>query len=155
MIYFGDLLALVPQQVLGVEKFSVATWYVTTYYPEFADAGGGLAFGAIAESLAGAGVIDLVWRAALVGFIFGVVHRHVTLRPVSTWRIAVYVWLVCFSYQAFRASTLALLPVVFFRILPAIGLIVVIAALLRSTGRSDAAGGHTSVGPASAPRGST
>jgi hypothetical protein len=153
MIYFGDILALVPQQVLGTEKFSVATWYVTTYYPEFADAGGGLAFGAIAESLAGAGIVDLVWRAALVGFLFGWAHRYVMLHPATTWRTALYVWLVCFSYQAFRSTTLALLPVIFFRVLPGMGMIALIALLLRGTGR----GGRDRVAdarPASAARGS-
>jgi hypothetical protein len=152
MIYFGDVLALVPQQVLGTEKFSVATWYVTTYYPEFADAGGGLAFGAIAESLAGAGIVDLVWRAALVGFLFGWAHRYTVLRPATTWRTAIYVWLVCFSYQAFRSTTLALLPVIFFRVLPGMGVITLIALLLRGTvrgGRDRLAGAP----PANAARG--
>jgi hypothetical protein len=152
MIYFGDILALVPQQVLGTEKFSVATWYVTTFYPEFADAGGGLAFGAIAESLAGAGVVDLVWRGALVGFLFGWAQRSMVLRPATIWRTTIYVWLVCFSYQAFRSSTLALLPVIFFRVLPGMGLIALLAMLLRgaSRGRDPLAGGRA----ASAARGS-
>jgi hypothetical protein len=153
MIYFGDLLALVPQQVLGTEKFSVATWYVTTYYPEFADAGGGLAFGAIAESLAGAGVVDLVWRATLVGLLFGLVHRYMVLRPATTWRTALYVWLVCFSYQTFRSSTLALLPVIFFRVLPGMGMTALIALLVRGTARGDRKRG-TDARPASAARGS-
>jgi hypothetical protein len=152
MIYFGDILALVPQQVLGTEKFSVATWYVTTYYPEFADAGGGLAFGAIAESLAGGGVVDLVWRATLVGFLFGLAHRYMVLRPATTWRTALYVWLVCFSYQTFRSSTLALLPVIFFRVLPGMGMIALIALLVRGTARGDRER-PTDTRPASAARG--
>jgi hypothetical protein len=131
VVYFGDLLALIPQQILGTEKASLASWYVTTYYPEYAEQGGGLAFGAIAESIAGTGVADLLWRGAIIGAIFGVIHRHLATRPITIWLAAIYVWSVCFSYQAFRASTFALLPMVFFRVLPAMILVMIVAALFR------------------------
>jgi hypothetical protein len=104
--YLGDILSIVPQQLLPFEKSNLADWYLRTYHFEFGDSGGGFAFGAIAESLVGAGSVDVVWRAALVGGLFALVHRYAAARMRRFWPIVFCLWLSVFSYACFRVSTL-------------------------------------------------
>jgi hypothetical protein len=77
-----------------------------TYHFDFGDRGGGFAFGAIAESMVGAGLVDVVWRAALVGSVLASVHRYAAARLRRFWPIVFCLWLSVFSYACFRVSTL-------------------------------------------------
>lgn len=131
-LYVGDLINFIPQQLAPWEKLSVSQWYVDTYYMEYADAGGGLAFGAIAQSIAGVGWVDVIWRAALTGAVFAWVERQCLQSSVSVWRFTFYIWLTAFSYQSFRASTFEPVPLFVYQYLPAIGLIAVLGWLVRS-----------------------
>jgi hypothetical protein len=133
-VYVGDLIGLVPRQLLPFEKITLPNWYVETFYPWHAEEGGGLAFGAIAESLVGAGPIDLVWRAALVGLLLGWVDRRVRQRKQTFGSFALYVWVLSNAYLMFRISMLALVPQVVYRVLPVALAIVVLADLLRRAG---------------------
>ena len=131
--YFGDFIALFPQQIIPFQKVNLSHWYVTTYYPEFAESGGGLAFGAIAEALLGNGVPDLLVRAAIVGITFGLIDRHYNRGIVTFWKCVFYVWIVCFCYQAFRSTTGALLPMFMFHFVPAYLGIRIFSGLLRGS----------------------
>lgn len=137
LAYFGDFFALVPQQLVPFEKSSLSIWYVSTYYADFADAGGGLAFGSIAESLIGTGVPDLVWRGIALGVAFGSLDRMVRRQPVSMWWFVFYVWVASSCYLAFRVSTLALLPVFLYRFVPAVAAAAVLASIIRRAASSN------------------
>ncbi len=115
--YLSDFLALVPQQFIPFAKISPSIWYLNTYYPEFAAAGGGLAFGTISESVLGGGWIDLAGRGAVLGFILAQVHRYYTFRS-SFWAFIFYVWMTVLVYQLFRNTTFYLLVLFFYRFLP-------------------------------------
>ena len=113
--YVGDLLNLVPQQVLPIAKFDTATWYVETFYPEFATSGGGLGFGAIAESFLGFGWIDAVWRGAFIGVIFAWLQRRLLRQEQTIWSYGFYLWVLILSYECFRGTTFSLVPRAFYQ----------------------------------------
>ena len=109
LIYFGDFITVIPQQLLPFTKRLKWEWYLSTYYPELAASGGGLAFGVIAEAITGWGWIELIVRGALVGVVFGFIHRRFTSRPITVWQFAFYLWLLVWSYQLVRNSTFCIL----------------------------------------------
>ncbi len=138
-VYLGDVIGLVPQQLTPFEKINLARWYVETFYQYHAEAGGGLAFGVIAEALVGAGPLDLLWRAALVGLALGRLDRRVLARPVSLPAFVMYVWVLSNCYLMFRVTIrLALVPIFVYRVLPALILVLGLAELFALAGRSDA-----------------
>jgi hypothetical protein len=108
-LYGVDLLRLIPSQFLDGQKLDPAAWYVQTFYPEYFDSGGGLAFGTLAEAAAGAGAWESAVRGALLGLIFSALHnlllRRSTIGPVQ---VFLYVWLIVQSYQAYRDTTFSM-----------------------------------------------
>lgn len=134
-VYVGNFIGLIPRQFLPFEKIDLATWYVETYHEEYAKSGGGMAFGVIAESEAGAGLVDLVWRGLLVGLFFSLLDRILGQGQVSAWKFVFYVWVVSSSYQLFRGTTFGLVPLFIYRFLPAIAVMALVAELLRAASR--------------------
>jgi oligosaccharide repeat unit polymerase len=130
-IYWADLLRFVPQQFIGFEKLDPAVWYVKTYYPEFYDAGGGLAFGAIAESVTGFGFVEAFVRGGLLGVAYAFVANRCTSRQMTPMRVFVYVWFVVMSYQAIRDTTFTVFPRFVFQVLPVIVFLTVGYSIMR------------------------
>jgi len=112
--YFADYVSLIPQQLLPFKKIDVSTWYVSTFYPTFAESGGGLSFGAIAESILGLGWVDVVWRGAFIGILFAWLHRRFVRRKQTLWGYGFYLWVLVFAYQCFRGGTFLLVPRAFY-----------------------------------------
>jgi hypothetical protein len=133
-LYFGDIFALVPQQFLPFEKFGAAEWYMREFYPKAYAEGGGAAFGAVAEGIVGLGLVDLIWRAALLGVALATAHRRVSSRPTFWWMLF-YAWTAVYAYHSFRASTMALANYAAFRFVPATLVILAIAGLLQGVTR--------------------
>jgi hypothetical protein len=134
--YLADLFALVPQQLLPVEKLSPAVWYVNTFYPIYAATGGGLAFGSIAESVLGGGLLDAVGRGAALGLLLAQVYRYRARSGATVWSFIFYAWATLSAYQSFRATTFVLVGYFFYRFLPvAIG-VKVLASILRAMPRT-------------------
>ena len=117
-VYFVDVLRLIPQQIIGDLKVDPATFYVNTFYPEFSDAGGGLAFGAIAESTIGFGWPEAFVRGALLGWLYAFIANQCLNGKLTVVRMFVYVWFVVMSYQAIRDTTFSTLPRFFIQVLP-------------------------------------
>ena len=133
--YLSDLLALVPQQLLPFPKISPSVWYVTTFYPGFAAAGGGLAFGTISESVLGLGWIDLILRGAALGFILAHLQRHFATRHLAFWPFIFYIWTSVQVYQLFRGTTFFLLVFFVYRFLPVMVGIKLVSAVLKDLGQ--------------------
>ena len=154
---FADLVAVVPQQLLPFNKTSAGTWFMTEFHPELQAEGGGLAFGAIAESVLGCGVVSAVWRGAVIGLIFALVHRRVALGAPTMWAFCLYVWLTVWCYQCFRATTFALIVPFIYQFVVAWLMVTTLSALfMRSpaaSARTRSRRGHEVVMPdARAPR---
>lgn len=139
-LLLGDLLRLVPQQVLPFEKIDPASWYVTTFYPEYAAQGGGFAFGMLAEAALSGGSVPALIRGLVLGTVLSGALNLLTKRS-SIWSYIIYVWLVISVYQSFRDTTFTLFGRFFFQLAPAVLLCAIVAALLRR-------GGSTSKHPA-------
>lgn len=138
LFYVSDVLRFVPQQLLPFEKLSLPTWYVETFYPKYAQIGGGFDFGAISEAVIGFGIVDVIWRGAATGLIFGLLHRWFVKRRRTFWNVAFYVWTTVMSYQTFRSTTFSLLPnIVYMFLLPTAGIAILLR--LQRTGRTQQA----------------
>ena len=125
--YLQDLFALVPQQILPVQKMDAGRWYVDTYYRTYADNGGAFAFGTIPLALLGGGLPDVVLRGIAVGAVFAGIHRWCGRRTLRFWPALFYLWLVVLCYQSFRSTTFHLVVLFEYRILPAILLVTVLS----------------------------
>ena len=68
--YLADVAAIIPQQLAPFTKIDRADWYVNKFFPEYAQAGGGLAFGTISESVLTGGWLSALAAGAALGFCF-------------------------------------------------------------------------------------
>jgi hypothetical protein len=119
-ICWVDLFRYIPQQFFGFEKLDPSVWYTKTYYPEYYDAGGGLAFGAIAESVTGFGIVEAFVKGSLLGAAYAFVANCCTSGRITPMRAFVYVWFVVMSYQAIRDTSFSVFPRFVFQVLPVI-----------------------------------
>jgi hypothetical protein len=117
-MYLVDVLRLIPQQVIGDLKVDPAAFYVRTFYPAYSDAGGGMAFGTIAESTIGFGWPEALARGALLGWLYAAIANRCLRSKLTVVRVFVYVWFVVLSYQSVRDTTFSTIPFFFMRVLP-------------------------------------
>lgn len=128
--YVADIVSPIPSQLLPFQKVDLADWYVTQFYPAAKALGQGYAFGVIAQSIIGAGWADLVMRGLLLGYLYGVMYRYYRRHGSRPWVIVAYFFAVLYSYQAFRASSFALLNDFVQHFVPAVIVIEVARAVL-------------------------
>jgi len=129
--FLADLAALIPQQFAPFTKVSPADWYVSTYFSGYADKGGGLAFGTLAEAVLLGGWIGALLRGAALGLCFAAIHRLYVRKGDSFWVFVFYIWVATLSYQSFRNTTFYLLVLAAFRFVPALVAVNILAAALR------------------------
>lgn len=130
--YLVDLFRLIPGQLLDVEKLDPARWYAETFYPKYFDAGGGFAFGILAECVVGAGIPEAAIRGALLGLVFAVCANRLMSRRLSIRRAFVYVWMVCLCYLSYRDTTFSLLVRGLYQLVP---LLLLMSLFRRGLGR--------------------
>jgi hypothetical protein len=133
-MYLADVLRLIPRQIIGDLKIDPATFYVSTFYPEFSDAGGGLAFGAIAESTIGFGWPEALVRGALLGWLYAYIANLCLNGKLTVARIFVYVWFVVMSYQSIRDTTFSTIPRFLMQVLPLL-IVLRLSGTLKSAAR--------------------
>jgi hypothetical protein len=146
--YFGGLANILPQQLAPYRKFDAPAWYVTTFFPQYAAAGGGLAFGVVAESVLTGGWLSAMARGAFLGVLFAGIHRLYIRRGGSLWVFVFYVWVTTLSYQSVRATTLFLAPLFLYQFLVVVMAVTFTATLLDLATRSRIqwrGTGHTAV----------
>jgi oligosaccharide repeat unit polymerase len=104
--YLQSLISFVPKQ-LNEGKWDLAGWYVTQYFPEYAKAGGGLAFGIIPEAMVNWGPMSIVFQAFVVALIFRVAQFSAHANRAYTGNVWVVFYLLCFSqiYQLIRSHS--------------------------------------------------
>src|SRR5260370_26063259 len=100
-LYLSDFFAAVPSQLLPFEKMDYATWYLTSFYPEIRNAGGGLAFGVVPQAILGFGLPELAIRAAALGVLYAWLRRYSLTHANMLWPYLGYLWLTACSYQSF------------------------------------------------------
>lgn len=130
-LYFADVANLLPQQIAPFVKVEPASWYVNRYYPVYAQMGGGLAFGTMAEAMLTGGWLSAAARGAALGFCFAKVHRLWVRKSHNYWMLVFYVWATTLAYQSFRNTTFALVVLFVFRFLPVFIAVRLLASALR------------------------
>ena len=128
--YTSDIVAAIPSQVLPFDKVDLSDWYVSRFYPSAKERGAGFAFGVVAESIIGFGWIDLVARGAILGLLFAKLHGLFRRRGERLWVTVLYIWATVWCYQAFRGTSLMLLPVFLQQFIPTVLLIECVRAVL-------------------------
>lgn len=134
-LYWSGLFAIIPQQFLPLQKDTPWVWFTRTYYPDYYAAGGGMAFGVLAEAAAGYGWPEMVWRGALIGVLFGLLHRLLYRPRVSPYLFMFYIWISVWSYLTIRAGTFAPLMLIMYRFVAPVLAIAMLGILLRRVRR--------------------
>src|SRR5579859_5557453 len=133
-LYFADLTALVPRQLVPYTKIDPAAWYVAQYYPTFAAWGGGLAFGTISEALLTGGWLSAVLRGGALGLLFALIHRASVRRRNQFWMFVFYFWITTLSYQSFRNTTFSLGVLFVYRFAPTVLIVTSLERVLSALG---------------------
>jgi hypothetical protein len=102
---FGELWAFVPSQLLPFEKTSLSIWFVDTFQHDYAQQGGGFAFGAVAQAVIGGGIIEALLRGALLGWIAGRLVRWHRTPTRAWWHLPLYLYLLVTAYESVRDTT--------------------------------------------------
>jgi hypothetical protein len=77
----------------------------------------------------------MLWRGALIGVLFALMHRFLYRPRVSPYFFMFYIWLAVWSYLTLRASTFAPLMLIVYRfVVPALA-IMFLTLLLRRVRR--------------------
>ena len=132
----ADLARLVPQQLVPFAKLDPAVWYVTRFFPEYAAAGGGLAFGTITEAVVTGGGASALARGAALGLCFATIHRMYLSHSRGFWVFVFYLWITTLCYQSFRNTTFSLAALIGYRFLPAVVAVTVLTALFGAVTRA-------------------
>ena len=127
---FSEFVAFVPSQLLWFEKSTLAVWYLDTYYPEFREQGGGLAFGAMSQAIIGGGMIEAAIRGATFGVIAGWIMMWVRAPSRSWWRFPLHLFILIWVYQGVRDTTFTLWGSIVQMVLPALVIIGLLGGLL-------------------------
>lgn len=108
--YLQSLIAFVPKQ-FNEEKWDLAGWYVTQYFPEYAEAGGGLAFGIIPEAIVNWGLLSIVFQAFVLSAIFRIAYYSAFANRSRDANIWVLFYLFSFSqiYQVIRSHSFSII----------------------------------------------
>jgi hypothetical protein len=138
-IYWADLLALVPSQLLPFEKIDPSLWYLQI-------AGireGGYVFGLLAQAVVGYDWVELVLRGTVLALVLALLQRWYARHMESFWATMLMMFLSLWMYYTIRQSTFSFLYFLVYRFVPTVfvvqGLSYLLARASRPARRSQAA----------------
>ena len=115
-VYFSEIIDLIPQQLLPMEKIGPADWYLDVMgWKEY---GTGLAFGVMSQVGVGFGYVELILRGLALGYTLTLLHRWF-IRRRSFYRLWFYLWCCLYIYWTMRATTFYLVTLAVMGFLPA------------------------------------
>lgn len=134
-VLWSELLMLIPQQLLPIEKMDPSNWYLVVSGLD--ETGSGYMFGVQSQAEIGWGNAELVIRGVVLALVLSFIHRQYSKHDTSFLVTVSYVWLLTAIYYSYRAGTFYLLTYVVFRLLVFICVFLVIRhALSRFTSRA-------------------
>lgn len=128
-LYFSDFYRLIPSQLLPFYKWDPSDWYLADVL-HIGDTGIGLMFGIVAQAELGRGPIELAIRAALLGLFYAFAHRAYHRYSISFWATIAYLFLLTWSYYAFRSTSFDILYRIVYYLMPTVLLVMVTTALI-------------------------
>lgn len=104
--YLQSLIAFIPQQI-NPGKWDLSQWYVSTYFPAFKAAGGGLAFGVIPEAIVNFGLPSIVFQAFVIATTLRIPYLFARKYQNSGINFWMLFYLYCFTniYQMIRTQS--------------------------------------------------
>lgn len=108
--YLEALIAFVPSQ-FNPDKWDLASWYAKAYFPEFAEAGGGLAFGFVPEAVVNFGWVSIVFQSFVVAVLLRgayVLARQEGSSAPGMW-VLFYVFCITQAYHVVRSSSFTII----------------------------------------------
>ena len=138
-IYWADLLALVPSQLLPFEKIDPSLWYL-----QVADVrSGGFVFGLLAQAIVGYDWVELVLRGIALALVLALLQRWYARHVESFWATMLMMFLSLWMYYTIRQSTFSFLYFLAYRFIPTMlavkGLSILFARAARPARRRQAA----------------
>jgi hypothetical protein len=127
-VLWSELLMLIPQQLLSIEKIDPSIWYLLE--SGYSETGSGYMFGVQSQAETGWGNPELFVRGVLLALVLGFIYRQYVRRPPSFPLTVSYIWLLTAIYYSYRAATFYWVTFVAFRLLVFIGMFLVIRHLL-------------------------
>jgi hypothetical protein len=135
-LYTVDLLRFIPSQLLPFEKVSPSDWYASSFYEDYYAAGGGFAFGILAEIVLGQGAPEAVIRGAMLGTMFALFANWLQKPSAGPIKIISYIWLITLGYQCYRDTSFAIVARAFFHLSP----VLIFLFILQSARTADPVG---------------
>lgn len=104
--YLQPLLSWIPSQI-NSSKWDINTWYVQTYYRDYFEQSGGLAFGSIPEATVAFGLWSIILQAIILSIIYSLSIKWL-IKTGSIVAYANYLYLSGTAYLSVRSYTLVM-----------------------------------------------
>lgn len=120
-----DILLIMPRQILPFEKPDVQEWYLSS-----SPTPGFFMFNPIAQAAVGFGWFEIALRGALLAAVFAWFHNAYLNRREDFWVSVFYVWMMLQAYNCIRSSSFYFMPLIVFRFLPFVLIVIMLRKLL-------------------------
>jgi hypothetical protein len=127
-MYYSDFYRLIPSQLLPFYKWDPSEWYLEVL--GLRGTGQGYMFGVIAQSVIGFGYAELVVRAFLLALFYAVAHRMYRRYSASYWTTIGYLFILSWTYYAFRSTSFDIFYRLAYYFLPAWLLVKVLTVVI-------------------------
>ena len=101
-VRYSEFFAFLPQELLPFEKIRLADWFIEHFYPHMKSTGGGLAFGVVAQAIAGNGVIEAMMRGLSFGIVLGLITRLTKQYSFYWFVFPLYIFLLIRIFNSVR-----------------------------------------------------
>jgi hypothetical protein len=130
-VIWHELLMLIPQQLLPIEKVDPSIWYLIE--SGYSETGSGYMFGVQSQAEVGWGNPELLLRGVLLAVVLGFLHRQYSKYSTSFLATVSYIWLLTTIYYSYRAATFYWVTFVAFRLLVFVAIFCALRRLLLMT----------------------
>jgi hypothetical protein len=135
-MFWSDLYMLVPSQFLPFEKWDPVEWYAGVL--EIRHTGHRTMWGVIAQSMLGAGALEVFLRAVAVAVVLALVHRWYVARSRGFWVTALYAYVSVWTFYTFRSTSFTPLYFVIYYFGTSAALVLMVKLAVAGDGRRTA-----------------
>jgi hypothetical protein len=125
---WSELLMLIPQQLLPIDKIDPSIWYLVE--SGYSETGSGYMFGVQSQAEVGWGNPELFLRGVVLAVVLGLLHRQYVKRSGSFLATVSYIWLLTVIYYSYRAATFYWVTFIAFRLLVFVAVFLILRRLV-------------------------
>ncbi|HEX8255654.1 MAG TPA: hypothetical protein VF846_21125 [Thermoanaerobaculia bacterium] len=115
-IYWADLIAVVPSQLLPFQKVDPSLWYMISLDAQ--DTNIGLMFGLLAQAVLGRDWLELALRGIALGLFLALLQRWYVRNQARFWPTILIMFLAVWMFYTIRQSTFFFFYFIVYRFLP-------------------------------------